>query len=274
MAPYNAHKKTIDELTLMDDYMFAQVMRQTDHLKPLLESALQMKISKIELIEIQKTEKGGYDSKGVRLDLYVTDESGTIYNVEVQTSDKKNLPKRMRYYQSVIDISFLSPGMDYKELKKSFIIFICNYDEYRRGRCIYTFENTCREEPDLKFGDESFKILLNTKGVIGETSDELKEVLKYLDDGTITGDYSRKLDDAVKAVKSNEERRLEYMLLSVWKNEMRAEGRQEGRQEGFAECMEQDAKAMYEEGIAPDVIARIQKVPVEVIEKILGLRPV
>ena len=90
----------------------------------------------------------------------------------------------------------------------------------------------------------------------------------------MTGDYSRKLDDAVKAVKSNEERRLEYMLLSVWKNEMRAEGRQEGRQEGFAECMEQDAKAMYEEGIAPDVIARIQKVPVEVIEKILGLRPV
>ena len=72
----------------------------------------------------------------------------------------------------------------------------------------------------------------------------------------MTGDYSRKLNDAVKAVKSNEERRLEYMLLSVWKNEMRAEGRQEGRQEGFAECMEQ------------------QKVPVEVIEKILGLRPV
>lgn len=274
MTSYDTHRKTIDELTLMDDYMFAQVMRQTDYLKPLLESALRMKVSKIELIEIQKTEKEGYDSKGVRLDLYVADESGVIYNLEVQTSDKKNLPKRMRYYQSIIDISFLSPGMDYKELRKSFIIFICNYDEYGRGRCIYTFENTCCEETDLKFGDESFKILINTKGNRDEASDDLKELLKYLDDGTVTGDYSRKLDDAVKAVKSNEERRLEYMLLSVWKNEMRAEGRQEGRQEGFAECMEQDAKAMYEEGIAPDVIARIQKVPVEVIEKILGLRPV
>ena len=274
MASNNTHRKTIDELTLMDDYMFAQVMRQTDYLKPLLESALRMKVSKIELIEIQKTEKEGYDSKGVRLDLYVADESGVIYNVEVQTSDKKNLPKRMRYYQSIIDISFLSPGMDYKELRKSFIIFICNYDEYGRGRCIYTFENTCCEETDLKFGDESFKILINTKGNRDEASDDLKELLKYLDDGTVTGDYSRKLDDAVKAVKSNEERRLEYMLLSVWKNEMRAEGRQEGRQEGFAECMEQDAKAMYEEGIAPDVIARIQKVPVEKKKKILGLRPV
>ncbi|MDO4408971.1 MAG: hypothetical protein Q4C16_08540, partial [Eubacteriales bacterium] len=77
-------------------------------------------------------------------------------------------------------------------------------------------------------------------------------------------------DDAVKAVKSSEERRLEYMLLSVWKNEMRAEG----REQGFAECMERDAKAMYEEGIKPEIIAKIQKVPVEVIEKILGLRTV
>ena len=62
--------------------------------------------------------------------------------------------------------------------------------------------------------------------------------------------------------------RRESVWICMW--QMRAEG----RQEGFAECMEQDAKAMYEEGIAPDVIARIQKVPVEVIEKIPGLRPV
>ena len=29
-----AEKKTLDELTLMDDYMFAQVMRNTKFLKP------------------------------------------------------------------------------------------------------------------------------------------------------------------------------------------------------------------------------------------------
>lgn len=53
----------------------------------------------------------------------------------------------------------------------------------------------------------------------------MKEVLKYLDDGSITGTYSQELDDAVKAVKSNEERRLEYMMLVTRDNEMRAEGR-------------------------------------------------
>ena len=54
-----ADRKTLDELTLMDDYMFAQVMRDTRHLKPLLEYILQIKIKKIELIELQKTKKEG-----------------------------------------------------------------------------------------------------------------------------------------------------------------------------------------------------------------------
>ena len=224
--------KTIDELTLMDDYMFAQVMRDTRHLKPLLQFVLQVSIAKIELIEPQKTEKEGYDSKGIRLDLYVTDEQGVVYNVEVQTTSKKHLPKRMRYYQSTIDISILRPGVDYKELRKTFVIFICNYDPFGRNRYVYTFENICREEPDLLFGDETVKVIVNTRGEIGEISEELKEVIRYLNDGTVSGQYSQELDTAVTAVKSNEERRLEYMTLAMHDMEIREEAREEGREEG------------------------------------------
>lgn len=36
--------------------------------------------------------------------------------------------------------------------------------------------------------------------------------------------------------------------------------------------MEKDARGMYEEGIGPDVIARILKIPVEDVEVILGLK--
>lgn len=45
MAEYR--RKTIDELRLMDDYMFAQVMRNTEHLKPLLEFILKIRIQEI-----------------------------------------------------------------------------------------------------------------------------------------------------------------------------------------------------------------------------------
>lgn len=277
-----AEKRTIDELTLMDDYMFAQVMRETKHLKPLLEYILQIRIAKIELIELQKSIKEGYDSRGVRLDLYVTDERGDVYNVEVQTSNKRNLPKRMRYYQSIIDISTLPPGSDYKDLKKSFVIFICNYDEYGRGRYIYTFENTCREEPDLKLGDEAYKVVVNTKGRKGEISDELREVLKYLNDGSVTGAYSKELDEAVNAVKTSEERRLEYMLFWVRDNEMRAEGREEGRIEGRAEGEIIGAVKLYRDelGLMPEeIISRLtdrfsleKDVAEKYVEEALGLQ--
>ncbi len=222
-------KKTLDELTLMDDYMFAAVMENTEFLRPLLEFILGVKIKKIEFTEPQKTEKKGYQSKGVRLDLYVVDENGNIYNVEVQTTNERHLPKRMRYYQSIIDISILNPGDLYNELRKSFVIFICNYDPFERGRYIYTFENICKEEPDLTFGDETTKVIVNTHGTKGEISAELKEIIMYLKDEEITGNYSQALDDAVNAVKGSEERRREYMMLNMRDNEIREEGREEGK---------------------------------------------
>ena len=74
--------------------------------------------------------------------------------------------------------------------------------------------------------------MINTKGSRGEIRDELREIILYLDEEKVTGPFSRELDNAVRAVKSDEERRLEYMMLYIRDNEMRAEGREEGRVEG------------------------------------------
>ena len=109
---------------------------------------------------------------------------------------------------------------------------MCHYDRFGLDRYVYTFENVCREEPDLLFEDGTTKVIVNTKGTKGEISAELKEVIRYLDDGTVSGGYSRELDDAVNAVKTNEDRRLEYMTMMVHDMEMREEGRAEGRVEG------------------------------------------
>ena len=56
----------------------------------------------------------------------------------------------------------------------------------------------------------------------------IDELIAYLDHGAVTGEYSREIDNAVKAVKASEERRMEYMMQFVRDNEMRAEGRAEG----------------------------------------------
>ena len=260
--------KPLEELTIMDDYMFGVVMCDKKNLKPLLEYILKIKIADIEFIERQKTEKEGYESHAVRLDLYVTDDCGRVFNVEVQTSDKKNLPKRMRYYQGVIDVELLSPGANYNDLGQCFVLFICNYDPFDRERYIYTFENRCVEESDLPFGDETVKVIANTRGTVGEISEELKELFLDFDKGIATGAYTRQLDDAVKSVKASEERRHEYMVMMIREMEARAEaleegraeGRQEGREEGALEERQRVAIDMLKEnGMSISFIAKISR---------------
>ena len=106
----------------------------------------------------------------------------------------------------------------------------------------YTFENKCLEICDLSLGDETVKIVVNTKGTKGDISAEMKAVLLYLDKGLTSSDYTRQLDDAVQSVKCSEERRHEYMVMMIREMEIREEGREEGRILGVIETMRADGK--------------------------------
>lgn len=238
--------RRLEDLTLMDDYMFGTVMQDPKLIRPLIESILNMRIRQVTYIEPQRTVKSGFEAKGIRLDLYVEDENGVVYNVEVQTTRHRSLPKRMRYYQSAIDMNVLSPGADYARLRKSYIIFICNHDPYGRGRIVYRFENRCIEEPELPFGDETVKVIVNTKGTTGTVNAELQEVIRYLDSGTVSGDFSRELEDAVNHVKSSEERRHEYMIMMLREQELIEQGREQGlvqgREQGLVQGLAEGAQ--------------------------------
>ena len=57
----------------------------------------------------------------VDLDIYVQDNREVAYNIEIQTTNTGDLPKRSRYYQSVLDMQQLNKGERYKNLKLSLI---------------------------------------------------------------------------------------------------------------------------------------------------------
>ena len=217
--------KPIEELTIVDDFMFGAVMSDSRYCKPLLELALGVKIRKIEYPEPQKAIKERYASKSVRLDVYVEDGAGTVYDVEIQTTDKKNLPKRTRYYQGMIDLRILEKGGDYNALRKSFVIFICTYDPFGQGRWVYTFENLCREDARIALDDGAAKVVLNTKGRVGEISAGLKALLRYMDGAAPESEYTRALDSAVMEIRMDEKWRRDYMLLSEKLRESKRLGR-------------------------------------------------
>ena len=117
--------KAFEELQIKDDFMFSIIMRNPKFCKPFLERVLGVKISRIEYPRSQETIDLSAEAKSVRLDIYVEDGEETVYNIEMQAATNRNLPKRTRYYQGMIDLNILERGKDYKDLKKSFVIFVC-----------------------------------------------------------------------------------------------------------------------------------------------------
>ena len=99
-----------------------------------------------------------------------------------------------------------------------------------KGLHKYTFENRCKEMPELVLGDESTKIFLCAGGNADDVSDDMKDFLNWLTTEQIgDSELVKKLQNAVENAQNQEEWRLEYMTLLMRDNEMRAEGREEGR---------------------------------------------
>ncbi len=97
-----------ESLDISNDFLFGKVMQNPDLCKELLRRILpDLNIERIEYPELQKSIKEGAESKGVRLDVYIEDDKNIVYNVEMQASDSKELPKRSRYYQGMVDLQLL-----------------------------------------------------------------------------------------------------------------------------------------------------------------------
>lgn len=81
--------KPWEELTIQDDYMFKLIMSRKRICKKMLEKLLQIPIRDIKYIDEEKSVKARYESKGVRLDVYVEDDQNTVYDIEMQVRNKK-----------------------------------------------------------------------------------------------------------------------------------------------------------------------------------------
>jgi predicted transposase/invertase (TIGR01784 family) len=225
-----------ENLNISNDFIFAKVMEDSELCKEFLERLLGIKIDHMEYPETQKTINISKDQKSIRLDVYVEDEKHTVYNLEMQVTMKKNLPKRSRYYQGMIDLNLIGKGADYNDLNKSLVIFICTFDPFGAGRHRYTFQNLCIDDPNLPLGDETAKVFFNTKGTLDDISEETKKVLDFIDGKKPEDEYTESLKEKVKKIKENKEWEVAYMTLLMREREKFNEGIRIGESRGKAEA--------------------------------------
>ena len=83
--------KKFQDLTFSDHYMFEKVLQNKDICKQLLERLLKIQIEKLEFPELEKEISPYYETRGVRLDVYIKD-SDQVFDIELQNYSDLNLP--------------------------------------------------------------------------------------------------------------------------------------------------------------------------------------
>lgn len=217
--------KKWESLQIKNDYIFSKVMRDKEICIALLEKLLKMKIKDIVYLEEEKTINIDYAAKSVRLDVYVED-GNRVFNLEMQTTAKKELPYRSRYYQGMIDLNSIEKGASYKKLKESYVIFICTFDPFKKGLAQYTFENLCEEDTTIRLNDGTKKIFFNATDYDKAEDEDVREFLRYVNGEKSDNPFVQMLGDKVVKVKSSKEWRREYMTLLMREQDIEDETRE------------------------------------------------
>ena len=255
--------------TIKDNFIFSKTMEMyPDLCRQLLELVLNVKIKEINYPEREKTIETRIDGKGIRLDVYVKEaETNRSFDVEMQLSNSDNLAKRMRYYQGLIDMDKLKRGQHYRELDESFVIFICTFECFKQGRHIYTFQERCKEDPNLLLNDGATKVFLSTKGTVDDVPPDISAFLNYVDNGTVASKFVEELDNAVIAVKSNQKVRHDFMTFQMALLEKEIETEERVRNEE----REAVATKLIRKGFSTADISEITDLPKEKIQQLVEI---
>ena len=124
--------KTLEELNLVDDFL---VNSLTSHkiygeqsARYILECILRRQIGKLTVVPQRFFCGENTETHGIRLDVYLDEENGEIFDIEPDQNDGKeeivSLPRRVRFYHAKIDAGNLTAGDTYGSLRNVIVIFI------------------------------------------------------------------------------------------------------------------------------------------------------
>ena len=240
-------KRTLKDLNLMDKFLFDEAMEDKDNMKTLLDIVLGQDTHLKYPPQTEKEFRNSKENRQIRLDVYAIDEDDVVYDTEPQKQNTKNLPKRSRIYQGLIDSNLLPPGsIDFNALNTVIIIMIMPFDLFGYELYQYTFRMKCEEISELELEDGATRIFLNSHGKHPEfVNPELIELLEYMEKSTDTvakkceSKRIHQMHERITKLKSSKEMEIKYMQKweekEIERQEAYAEGERVGEKRGRTE---------------------------------------
>ena len=263
--------KAIEDLTFTDDFMFGEIMKNEEICKGVIERLLHIKVEKLELITLQETIAPYYETRGVRFDVYVKD-SDKVYDIEIQNKKFAEIEKRTRYYQSMIDMDLLAKGANFKELKESYVIFICKTDPFDLSEPCYKTRTIFENHPEKEFDDKTHKVFYNASAYKKENDPEIYAFLHYISTNVPEDDFTAGIFKSVEKAKENEQFRSDYMRCNIHDFDIMEEGKELGiaigEERGRTEAKLEAARNLINLGVSLDIIAQAQGLPLETVQKL------
>ena len=270
---------------ISNDVVFKIVFCQQYFAKKLIEKSLNQKIGNITDIDPEKDFLEGIYKKDVKLDIYVEDDLGNCFDIEMQNYQRKDdsIPLRMRYYLKMMDGNCLKKKENYNKLFYAHTIAICNYPIYTKDKRRFSFISFDEDEKDIEQEWNIKNVYLSTKNKVGRfyIDPELNSFLEYIKDNThIDCEFVKEIDEEVKRINLNPEKKKAMLTYQMERNYLRAEGRAEGeakgraegkaegRAEGRAENLEKVILNCLKQNYALDAIASITDSTVKKIKSI------
>ena len=267
-------REGIDRLVLLDDLAFSYAFRNDKKaIQLILKCILGVRRGlKVESVSVQETVKS-LDSHSVRFDILARGQDGTLFDVEIQKTNKKDLPKRASFYMSVLTSANLRAGKEnYDELRDRYVIFICDWDVAKRGEPIYTFRYRMKDGTPLE--DGSTIIFANASYRGDDDLTKLFEDLKQADPSKM---HYGALQKSLEKIRTDKETRIqmstEFEEFVARNNreiseKAMAKGRAEGLAEGRAEVRAEIAATLLKDKIlSPEEIERITGISIEQVSE-------
>jgi predicted transposase/invertase (TIGR01784 family) len=249
---YADARKAIESMNLIDGFLFDSSIENEEDAKVVIGAILRTVFDR-EIKDIKVTAQKQFQAiatkyHGIRMDAHVTEDedgkvSATIYDVEMENriADKASLPKRLRFYNSLVDSRELESGIDYENLPNFVSITILSYDPFDAGDIYYEASTVLTTHPNIEYKDGVSHLYLYCNGKINEPlspshGKRLMEVLKYIVSGEKLNTSNPEVNDletVVSKIKKRPEVTKKYM--QQWDREriIAKEAKDEGKEQSL-----------------------------------------
>lgn len=193
-----------------DDVLMAKIFSHKECVECVLKPILKLTDLEIVRVETHRMVEGIEPGRrAIEFDILAWDAKGNPYNIEFQRDGRGMSIRRTRLYGDALDLLASKRGMRFDGLPDTYMVIICEYDMFKRGKPVYTERTFIEETGELVDTGRHVKYV-NAPLLMRDNATELGRLVHDLWCVDPEKMYNRELADVVGLYKNSVEGKMEF----------------------------------------------------------------